>query len=343
MRSLKQINLKELTIEKTDVIIFVITFIILATFPIFIRSLYWLQAIIYAMFLATAATSNDLLLGYSGVFSIAPLAFFLIGAYTAALLSGGYHTYIPGGGEFIGLNWNPWLTIPLAGAFCALIGVALAFPSLRIRGIYLAFLLMAFSELVNRIIRQEDWLTGGTIGFRLSYKLPFIPFDRIVHYYLVLLFVIASIIVLNKMAGSRIGLILRAMRDNEVATKHLGIGILRYRLIAFMLSAFLIGVSGAFYAYVTGYITYEIGLTMKSFFVVVMSMFGGVGTLVGPFIGSLLFVLLGEYLRWLEELRMVIFGVVLLLTILYVPKGVVGTILERINRWKIKTELVRKK
>ena len=343
MRSLKQINLKQLVIEKPDVIMFIITFIILATLPLFVRSFYWLQVIIYAMFLAAVATSNDLLQGYSGVFSIAPLAFFLIGAYTAALLSGGYHTYIPEGGRFIGLNLNPWLTIPLAGAFCAVIGVALAFPSLKIRGIYLAFLLMAFSELVNRIIRQEDWLTGGTIGFRLSYKLPFVPFDRRVYYYLVLLFVITFIIVLHKMVGSRIGLILRAMRDNETATKHLGIGILRYRLIAFMFSTFLIGVMGALYAYLTGYITYEIGLTMKSFLIVIMSMFGGVGTLIGPFIGSLSFIFLVEYLRWLEELRMVIFGVILLLAILYVPRGIVGTILERINRWKIKTELMRKK
>ncbi|MFX0199276.1 MAG: branched-chain amino acid ABC transporter permease [Candidatus Hodarchaeota archaeon] len=336
-------KLKQIVINSPEKAIFVATFILLALFPIASRNLYWMQAIMFGMFMAAIATSNDLLYGYSGILSVTPLAFWAIGGFTAAVLAGGTHPYVPGGADFIGFALNPWLAILLAGVFTAIIGVALAFPSLRIRGIYLAFLLIAFSELVVRVLRNEEWLTGGTIGFRLSFRLPFLPVDRYAYYYLVLGFLVISIVILRKFTSSRIGLIIRAMRDNETATKHLGIETLRYRLIAFGVSTFLMGVCGGLYAFIVNYITFDMGDTMQSFFIVVMSIFGGIGTLVGPFIGALLFIILSEYLRWMQELRMVFFGIILLAVVLYLPKGIIGTVLDRIKRWRIKTELEGKK
>jgi branched-chain amino acid transport system permease protein len=301
-----------------------------------ILNMYWLQVVIYGTIMGMIAMSNDLLHGYSGIFAIAPLAFWTIGAFSAAILSGGYHPYIIGGGSEIGLGINPWLTIIIAGLLTAVVGVIISFPTLRLKGVLVAFMMIVFNTLLQRVITNEQWLTGGQIGFQLAHILPWLPNTRIAYFYLVLASVVATFIVLKIVVRSKIGLALRAMGDNELAAKQLGVNFVKYRVIAFFISSFFIGVAGAIYAYTFIYINDSMVNISSSFLVIVMAILGGVGTLVGPLGGALVYTIVSEYLRFLDLWRYVILGLILIVVILFVPQGIFGTLLQYIERYKAK-------
>jgi ABC-type branched-subunit amino acid transport system permease subunit len=339
LRNLKDIVLKNLRDlirpppEVPDRYIPISVFLVLGLLAPLLN-LYWLQTLIYGMLMGMIALSNDLLNGYSGVLSITPLAFWAIGGFAAALLSGSYHPYIAGGGDLIGMQINPWLTIVLAGLVTASVGIAISFPSLRLKGVYTAFLLIVFNEILRRAIVNEEWLTGGQIGLQLRYKLTWIPDTRIAYYYVILAFLVLSFVFMRKVVSSRVGLALRALGDNELAAKQSGVSIVKYRVIAFFVASFFIGVAGALYAYTFLYINEGMADLSHSFLVIVMSILGGVATLSGPMVGALIYIVISEWLRFLDVWRYVIFGFLLIVVVLFLPKGIVGTALHYVKRRK---------
>jgi branched-chain amino acid transport system permease protein len=219
-----------------------------------------------------------------------------------------------------------WINLPLAGvaaAFCAV----LFGPVLRLRGHFLAMATIAFGEIVRIILLTWDPVTNGPRG------IIGIPHPKIInftfstdarYYYIILASVAISFLIVNLIIHSRTGRALRAIRDDQDAAWTCGISITYYKTLVFALGGFFSGIAGSLYAHLTGYISPDLATFSQSVQILVMVVVGGIGLIAGSALGAVAMVVVPEYLRIFQHFRLIVYSVVLLLMIIYAPKGLAG-------------------
>ena len=266
------------------------------------------------------AVSLNVATGYLGQLPLGHAGFMAVGAYTCALFT--KYSPLPDGVSFaIGLA----LGAVMAGLFGVLIGV----PALRLTGDYLAILTLGFGEIVRLVLLNWTSLTGGSGGIKNIPGPSFfgqeleIAANTIFIYYLVLLAVILTIIVISRLKNSRVGLALQALREDEIACEAMGIDLARVKLSAFALSSCWAGFAGVIFAAKTTFINPASFTFMESAMILSMVVLGGMGSIVGVVIAATILILAPEYLRAFSEYRMLIFGAIMVIMMIFRPQGLV--------------------
>jgi len=305
-------------------------FLALVALPLITNDPYLLRILILASIFAIFAASWDLLSGFTGQMNFGHALFFGVGAYSAAMLN--QHAHIP-----------PWGSIPLGALGAVLAGLIVGIPCLRLRGTYLALTTLAFPIILMGIVFAIPHITGGELGIS---GLDRLARSRVVNYYIAVLVMLVLCTIMWKITDSNIGIIFHAIREDEVAVRASGINTTRYKLMAFCLSGFFAGIAGGLYAHfmrIADPSTLEVSM---SFQVVIWSVFGGVVTIWGP-VGAvfMLFPLL-EFFRFWPEFRMLLFAIVIILILLFMPQGLLPWIRDKIEsecpRCKIRNVATRK-
>ena len=305
-------------------------FVTLLSLPFFTQDPYLLRILILTSIFAILAASWDLLSGFTGQLNFGHALFFGVGAYSAALLN--LHTGLP-----------PWGSIPAGALAAVLAGLVIGIPCLRLRGTYLALTTLAFPIILMGIVFALPSITGGELGISGISRLSG---SRLSDYYISVGLMLGLCSIMWAITDSNMGIILHAIREDELAARSAGINTTRYKLLAFCLSGFFAGISGGLYAHfmrIAGPSTLEVSM---SFTVVIWAIFGGIVTIYGP-VGAvfILFPLL-EFLRFWPEYRTLMFAVVVLLILLYMPEGFFPWIRDKIEtecpRCKIRNAATRK-
>ena len=301
--------------------------------PLVWRNDYVIDVALTALIWTILNQSWNLQLGFGGIWNFGQLAIFAVGGYTAALL--GLHTGLP-----------PILSLVLGGFSAAAVSAVVGIPVLRLRGIYASLLTFSFGEVVRLlVISDESGFTGGSFGLS---GIPGLAFDGLsgdarqrAYYWLALAIVVLVTAFLRLFVQSPLGSALKALRDAPGYAASRGVSPLRLQVITFATSAFIAGIAGGFYASYFGVISPSVmGLGPMSLFVA-MLVVGGMGTVSGPIVGTAVIMVVSEYLRDFDELRLVIVGAILLATIVLAPRGLVPALdglRSRLSRWVAEDE-----
>ena len=302
--------------------------------PFFVPNRYFFQIIIMSCLFAIGALSLNLILGYTGQASLAHGAFFGLGAYGVAILT---QT----------LSWSFWLALPLSALFAALIGLIVGIPALRTKGAYFAIATMCLGEIVVLVAGNWIELTGGhngIVGIAPPNAIPF-PFigeisfqSQTAQYYLVLAFLLLTLFIMNRLIYSLKGLTFMAIRNNEVLAEAVGINAANTKLLSFVVANFFAGMAGGIYASLIGSISPSVASLKITFDFLLYVLLGGMATLAGPILGGFVLPVLMEYLQFLQDYQMIFFGAMLIVVIIYFPRGLMGSITK--VREKIKSKKV---
>ena len=290
---------------------------------------YYLSIINLVLISIVGALGLNILVGYTGQISIGHAAFMSVGAYTAANLA------VRAGLPF-------WITLPAGGLMAALVGAVVGIPSLRIKGLYLAIATLAGQLIIEWIINHVPWISGGTqasiqvprpslLGYELKTQGEL--------YFFLLFFALIAIVAALNLVRSRIGRAFVAIRDQDIAAEIIGIDIFRYKLIAFAISSFYAGVCGVLYTYYFGIANYEQFQLGVSIEYLAMIISGGLGSVLGSILGAAFVALLPLVIRTVMEsvggyffaanemstvvssMRLVIFGVLIIVFLVLEPEG----------------------
>ena len=286
----------------------VVVFIVAAAFPWLAPNLYYLHVVtMIGVYWVLIATLN-LLVGYTGQLSIGHVGLLAVGAYAFCLLVGSS-------------GWNPFLAMLAGGALCALVGLLLGLPSLRLPGFYFAMVTLAFGLIVTELALAEQWLTNGSVGMAAPDFPP--PFDTHEGFYWFVMGIAGTVTWLCWNLGRFMwGRAMIALRDSTVAAQSVAVPIYRTKLIVFVFSGFTAGIAGALYATSQSYITPDAFIVNLGVFFFVSIIIGGRGVIVGPFIGAAVLTALPELVGPLAKYASFFYGVVLLIVVLAMPGGV---------------------
>jgi ABC-type branched-subunit amino acid transport system ATPase component/ABC-type branched-subunit amino acid transport system permease subunit len=251
------------------------------------------------------------LLGLTGQVSFGHVGFYAIGAYTVAVL-------------MLAAKWSFWLALPVAALLAGLVGALLALPALRVKGPYLAMVTIAFGFIVENVAVEWRGVTGGQNGLMGAMQ-PGGMGERGVAIASLLVAALATF-AFWRLARSRWGAAMRAVRDAETAAESIGLNPVGIKTAAFVISAVLAGIAGALFASLSGFVTPSTFAFSQSILFVLVVVIGGAGTVAGPLVGAAIVVLLPEVLAGLAEYRLLIFGALLLAVLLVAPDGVVGAL-----------------
>lgn len=292
--------------------------------PYVIQNAYHLHVVITAYIFSIAVYGLNLILGYTGQLSLAHGAFMGIGAYASALLT-------------MRAKVSFWLALPLAGFTASFLGFLIGLVSFRTKGHYFAIFTVCVGVIINLIIEKWDNLTGGVRGL-IGIPEPdplFIPWLGTVsfgslsaQYYLSLAFLIITILVMRRLMGSLVGLTFIAVRDNELLAQSVGIDTKAVKLLSFAVATFFTGIAGALYSGYIRFIGPDISSPHLTFDMLSYLVVGGQGSLAGPFIGTLVVIGIAESLQFVQDYRLMIFGVVIIVLLKYFPKGLAGLLTE---------------
>lgn len=295
--------------------------LVMIAVPMITRNSYLLHILILTMIFGIFASAWNLVSGFAGLKTFGHHAFFGIGAYASALIS------IKGG-------LSPWLTIWIGALIATAAGLFIGLPILRIKSMpHVAIVTLGFAEIVRIVISNLQSITRGELGLwgirpfdgftlPLIGKVSFTPADKVPYYYLILLLLIASTGIIAWLMRSHTGLAIVAMREVEDAAESLGVNLTRQKLLVFAISAFLVGVAGAFYAHYVSILTPSaaVGIDLM-ILVIAMALVGGLGTFSGPLIGALILTVMVEWLRDIGQYRLLVYGAMIVLIVMFLPKG----------------------
>lgn len=296
--------------------------LLLVTAPGWVWNPYYVHILIMAGIFAILALSLNLLLGYTGQLSLGHVAFFGIGAYTSALLA-------------LRLDWPVWAGFVGAVVLAGIAGYTIGRISLKLRGAYFVLVTLSFAGVTYLVSVNWMELTNGPLGLpgvppaelRIPGVLDLSFRSKPAYYYLVLAVATVSYFVCRRLVQSRIGRSFIALRENEALAESVGINGTRYLVLAAVVSAAMAGAAGSLYAHYTRFVSPEVFLFTYTVTMVIMVVAGGKGTLAGPVLGAVLFTALPEALRELTswQWQMFLYGVLLILTVFFLPKGMVPT------------------
>ncbi|HEY6176953.1 MAG TPA: branched-chain amino acid ABC transporter permease [Kofleriaceae bacterium] len=284
----------------------------LLVLPPFLRS-YGIYLVSYWLVFVIATMGLNLTVGYAGQASLGHAGFLGIGAYSVAIV-------MKAGASF-------WLGLPLAAALCFVIGLGLGFPALRVQTIYLAFTTLGFNVAVWLVMRNEEWLTGGTSGindvgrpslFGLSLA------GNLAYYYFLLAIAAVVAALLWGLLRSPWGKAFTAVRDNPIRAESVGVDVQTYTLLSFAIGASCAGIAGALFASLVQFVEPTPFSLSVSFMMYLMVVVGGSGYFFGPALGAVVGVLLPEWLRFAQGWYLVAFGIAVVLVMLWLPGGLLS-------------------
>jgi branched-chain amino acid transport system permease protein len=261
------------------------------------------------------------ILSTTGLISFGQAGFMFIGAMTSTLL-------------VKDLGWLFWLCVPLGGIVPALICVVIGRLCIRVKGVYFFLVTMAFGFLVNGVFAYFRNPFGGWYGI-LHIPPPephslFTPLNKIPFYYLAIVLTLVTCWVVYRISRSRMGMILRSIKESDILAESIGVNVTKYKLQTFVVAAFFAGIAGVYYAHYYCYIsplvfTFNMSLNCLIFIIV-----GGPLHFSGPIVGAAVLTLIPEFFRATGVYQMLIYGVILVLSMLFTPRGIVGWVEERV-------------
>ncbi len=287
-----------------------------ALIPLFDKNTYHLDLLTNVGIYALLAMGLNVVVGLTGLLNLGYAAFFAIGAYSYALANLHWH-------------WPFWLGLPFAGVVSMLFGFLIGIPSIRVRGDYLAITTLGFGEIVRISFNNLDAWTGGPNGLLGIARPKFFGYAFSVnptpYYYLVLLLLASTAFLLFRMCNSKIGRALVAIREDELAASCMGVPALHVKLVAFGVSSFIAGLAGCVFAAKQTIITPDSFDFVLSVLILAMVVLGGLGNIWGAMLGALVLGTLPELLRGFAVYRMLIFGVIMILMMIFRPQGILGS------------------
>lgn len=298
--------------------LFVLAGIIALSFP-FLFSLYQTNILISALIYIMLGLGLNIVVGLAGLLDLGYVAFYAVGAYAYALLN--YH---------FGLSF--WMVLPIGAALGALFGIMLGFPVLRLRGDYLAIVTLGFGEIIRIILENWNEFSFGPSGISNIPRPSLFGLDLSVHdatiymYYIMICLCFLTIFVVNRLQDSRIGRAWIALREDEIACQAMGIDKAKTKLTAFALGATWAGMSGVVFAAKTTFVNPASFTIWESIIILCVVVLGGMGSIFGVIAGALVLILMPEYLRAFSEFRMLAFGVVLVVMMVFRPGGLIPNV-----------------
>jgi branched-chain amino acid transport system permease protein len=284
-------------------------------FPLVVPNEYYLYVAALAFIMAISATGLNLILGYTGQLNLAHAGFMAIGAYGVGILTVDY-----------GMPF--WPAFVAAGLIATGVGVLAGLVSLRLKTHFFAIFTLCVGLILSLVIEKWSALTHGTtglIGMQPPAAIGPLRFDTTgAQYYLVLAFLVASLWLMRRIANSLLGRSFVAVRNGEDLAQALGIDVFRTKLLAFALSAFYAGISGALYAGFVRFVGPDLASESHTFDLLAFILVGGIGTLGGPLLGAILLTVLTQSLQFLQDYRMIVFGPLLILLVIFFPQGIIG-------------------
>jgi len=302
-------------------LIALIFFLLLFFLPLITQEPYTLRILIFSNIFVIFAVSWDFLSGYTGQVNFGHALFFGVAAYTAALLN-----------KYLGLQ--PWATIPIGAIVAVGAGMLMCLPALRLRGPYLSLVTLAFPLIVLGVIKAFPDVTGGEHGIT---GLTRLSDSRITDYYISAVVMTISVFIMWKLTDAksalvRTGIILHAIREDEIAARASGINTIRYKMLAFAIGGFFAGIAGGLFAHfmrIAGPSTLDL---MLSFQAIIWTVFGGIVSIYGAVVGVYFLYPLMEFLRVIPELRVLIFAAIVIVILLFMPEGIAVWIRDKIER-----------
>jgi branched-chain amino acid transport system permease protein len=287
-------------------------------FP-FIFSMYQTNIMITGLIYVMLGLGLNIVVGLAGLLDLGYVAFYAVGAYTYALLN-----------HHFGMSF--WTVLPIGAGMGAFFGVLLGFPVLRLRGDYLAIVTLGFGEIIRLILENWNEFSFGPSGIANIPRPSFFGIQlslqdaTIYIYYLMIVLVIFTIFVVERLQNSRIGRAWIALREDEVACEAMGIDKRKTKLTAFALGATWAGMAGVIFAAKTTFINPASFTIWESIIILCIVVLGGMGSIAGVIVGALILILLPEYLRAFSEYRMLLFGAMLVLMMVFRPGGIVSEV-----------------
>lgn len=296
-----------------------------ALFPLITQNDYYIHIMTLSFIWMIAVYGLNILAGYTGYLSLAHAGFFAVGAYALGLLT------VKAGIGF----WFAFLFAPL---ITTVIGFLIGLLALRTKEHFFAIYTLCVGYVIYMLIDKWDSLTEGVrglMGIPYPSNIGPISFEsNISQYYFVFAVLLLSIFVIYRIVHSLVGRTFIAIRNSEELALSIGISTRKNKLLAFVLSTFFAGLAGALYASFIRFLGPEIGSTTITFDMLMYLIVGGIGTLSGPIIGTIIIVWLSQHLQFLQDYRMLLFGPLLALLIIFSPRGIVGMIVAFREKWK---------
>jgi branched-chain amino acid transport system permease protein len=290
--------------------------VFLILFSIFSGSKYYIGVMTNIGIYAIIAIGLNLLMGYAGQISLGHAGFFGIGAYCSGVLN-------------VRLGLSPWITAIAAIVFTACIAYVIGIPTLKLRGHYLAMATLGFGEIVYVVLNKLDWLTGNPDGLPdiEPFSIGAVEFNSdfaIGQYYFVWIVALVILVLSLNITDSRVGRAFRAIHGSEIAASGMGIDITKYKVQVFVLSAIYAAVAGCMYAHFRWFIAPSTFHLQTSVRLVTMVVVGGLGNVWGAVLGAILLTWLPEWLTIAEEYDIMVYGILLMGVMIFMPDGLVG-------------------
>jgi len=279
---------------------------------------YHLQLLTFIGINTLLALGLNMLMGYAGQISLGHAAFYGIGAYTTAILT-------------VHLNWSPWLALPAAVLLTALVAFLVALPMLKLSGYYLGMGTLGFGMITYILIRQWTTITGGDSGL---VGIPFLalgPYSLAsgkAYFFLVWGVVLVSFLICERLVDSRVGRALRAIHDGEQVAAAMGIDTSRLKTGVFVLSAIFAALAGFLYAHLVSFISPNSFDFLVSIRLVTMVVVGGMASIWGSLLGASLLTILPEWLHVFSEFEMIVYGLILMSIMIFLPQGLTRGLLD---------------
>ena len=329
----RAMDLKRLNSKQLEIIIAVFVLLIPALAFRLIGLNYAVYLLVLVALWAFLGQAWNICYGYAGVLSFGHAAFFGVGAYVSTIL-------------FLNYGLTPWIGMLIGGGFAALIGLLFGIPTIRLRGAYFALSTIAMSEIVRLLVLKLDFITAGASGLLLPTNLSPLQlyFKDTFYWFLACLALLVALLIFSyKLEKSKLGKALRAIKENETAAASLGIYPLKYKIIALMISAFFTGIGGVFYAQYLGYIRPDFMLVSTLCDeILIVAILGGVGTLLGAVVGSLIFIVLrsvflGLFGGGMMGSYLILYGALTIVVVMFLPEGIYPRLRKVIARIRSKT------
>ena len=301
--------------KKSNLAVALVAAVFLLVTPQFLKN-YGIYLMSYWLIFVLATMGLNLTVGYAGQKSLGHAAFFGLGAYAVAILMKA------------GFSW--WLGLPVGMLICFVTGIIVGFPALRVQTIYLAFATLGFNTAIYLVMRNEEWLTGGTFGINNIARpgLLGLSLDKnLTYYYFVLAVVLVFAVLLAGLLRSPWGKAFTALRDNPIRAESLGVDTRNYTLLAFAIGAVYAGVAGALFAPLVEFIEpapFAVGISIMMYLMVVV---GGPGYFLGPVLGAAVGVIVPEWMRDVPRMSdwyLPLFGGVVVLMMIWLPDGLLS-------------------
>ncbi len=298
--------------SKTILIAMAVALLVLLVVPHFLKS-YGIYLLTYWLVFILAVMGLNLTVGYAGQKSLGHAAFFGIGAYTVAIM--------------MKAGFSFWLGLPAAALLCFVTGIIVGFPALRVQTIYLAFATLGFNTAAWLVMRNEEWLTGGTFGINNIARPSLFGLSldgAIAYYYFSLAVTIVFGLLLYGLLRSPWGKAFTALRDNPIRAESLGVDIRNYTLLSFAIGAVYAGIAGALFASLVQFIEpapFAVGASIMMYLMVAV---GGPGYFFGPVLGAAVGVILPEWLRFAQGWYLFAFGAAVVLLMIWLPDGLLS-------------------